>query len=48
MTAFYQELTQESASRVEALRQAQLRLLTQEQYQHPLFWAPYLIVGNWL
>jgi CHAT domain-containing protein len=48
MTGFYQELTQESGSRVEALRQAQLRLLNQKEYQHPLFWAPYLIVGNWL
>jgi len=48
MTAFYKELTQKSGSRVEALRKAQLRLLNQDKYQHPLFWAPYLIVGNWL
>ncbi|NJM49013.1 MAG: CHAT domain-containing protein, partial [Alkalinema sp. RU_4_3] len=35
-------------SRAEALRQAQLSLLKNPQYQLPLFWSPYVLIGNWL
>ena len=32
-----------------ALRQAQLALLRQHPgYQHPHYWAPFVLVGNWL
>ncbi len=45
---FYHNLVQTDANRAEALRQAQLSLLKQKQYQHPYYWAPFVLVGNWL
>ncbi|HEY9598795.1 MAG TPA: CHAT domain-containing protein, partial [Cyanophyceae cyanobacterium] len=48
MTEFYQKLTQDHTSKAEALRQAQLFLLKKTQYVHPFFWAPFVLVGNWL
>ena len=47
MAKFYQELKQPGVSKSEALRRAQLYLLKGE-YEHPLFWAPFVLVGNWL
>jgi len=35
-------------SKAEALRQAQLKLLNDSAYQHPYYWAPFVLVGNWL
>lgn len=48
MATFYQKLTQPDISRAEALRQAQLSLLHNPQYQHPYYWAPFVLLGNWL
>jgi CHAT domain-containing protein len=48
MAEFYRELTQTEVSKAEALRQAQLALLKNAQYQHPFYWAPFVLVGNWL
>jgi len=35
-------------SKAKALQQAQVKLLTDPRYGHPCYWAPYLIIGNWL
>jgi len=35
-------------SKAKALQNAQKTLLKQSRYQHPLFWAPFLLVGNWM
>ncbi len=48
MSQFYQELARTTVSKAEALRQAQLSLLQTPQYQHPRYWAPFVLVGNWL
>ncbi len=48
MAEFYKQLTQPGVSRAEAVRQAQLALLKQPQYQHPFYWAPFLLIGNWM
>ncbi len=48
IAAFYHHLVQRDSNRAEALRQAQLSLLKQKQYQHPYYWAPFVLVGNWL
>jgi len=48
MVNFYDALTQPNMTKTEALRQAQLAILHQENYQHPFFWAAFVIVGNWL
>lgn len=49
MTRFYQELTNPTISKAEALRRAQVALLKNSRYQQkPEIWAPYVLVGNWL
>ncbi len=50
MAEFYQKLTQSgvSMSKAQALREAQLTLLKNPLYNHPYFWAPFVLVGNWL
>lgn len=50
---FYQELKNPEISKAQALRNAQLKLLGDEDspnstYQHPRYWAPYVLLGNWL
>ncbi len=46
MTEFYRQLAAKS-SKAEALRNAQLTLLRNREYQNPYFWAPFVLVGNW-
>lgn len=48
MTEFYNRLTQPNMTKAEALRQAQLALLKQRKYDQPFYWAPFVLVGNWL
>jgi CHAT domain-containing protein len=50
MADFYRTLvrTTPPISKAEALRQAQVRLLKTPGYRAPLYWAPYILVGNWL
>ena len=48
MTQFYQALNQPQVTKADALRQAQLSLLHSPQYQHPFYWASFVLVGNWL
>ena len=45
--AFYQHLGQPGVSRAEALRRAQQAMLQDANYQAPLFWAAYVLVGSW-
>lgn len=48
MVEFYKQLSQTKVTKAEALRQAQLTLLKQPETNHPYFWAPFVMVGNWL
>ena len=48
MSQFYQELSTADVTKAEALRRAQLALLQNPRYRHPVYWAPYVLVGNWL
>ncbi|MBI4780708.1 MAG: CHAT domain-containing protein [Oscillatoriophycideae cyanobacterium NC_groundwater_1537_Pr4_S-0.65um_50_18] len=48
MNRFYQTLINQTQPRAEALRQAQLTLLKTPEYQLPIFWAPYVLIGSWL
>ena len=49
MTEFYRQLVQNpSFSKSQALRQAQLKLVNHPNYNHPSYWAPYVLLGNWL
>ncbi|WP_298921523.1 CHAT domain-containing protein [uncultured Nostoc sp.] len=48
MNEFYQELANKKLTKAEALRRAQLALLQNPKYKRPRFWAPYILLGNWL
>jgi CHAT domain-containing protein len=48
MEAFYRALQMPGVSRARALQQAQLTLLKDPTYADPFFWAPFLVINNWL
>ena len=48
MSDFYRELSDKQLPKAEAVRQAQLTLLKNPWYRHPFYWAPYVLLGNWL
>ena len=49
MTQFYQTLAdQPNLSKAKALQLSQLSLLGQSKFQDPYYWAPFVLVGNWL
>ena len=49
MSEFYTTLTQQPGlQKAAVLRQAQLELLKNSQFQHPYYWAPFVLIGNWL
>ncbi|NJO14858.1 MAG: CHAT domain-containing protein [Thioploca sp.] len=45
---FYQQLQQQNLSKAQALQQAQAKLAQQKKFRHPAYWAPFLLIGNWL
>lgn len=45
---FYVRLKESSLSKAQALRDAQLALLDHPIYRHPSYWAPFLLINNWL
>jgi len=48
MTGFYEALQQPGVSKAQALQRAQLELLQDKRFSHPGYWAPFLMIGNWL
>ncbi len=48
MVRFYTEFKEGGVSKAEAIHRAQKTLLAQPEYQNPYFWAPYILVRNWL
>ncbi len=49
MSELYSNLANQQITKAEALRQAQIKVLQEPQFRrHPFFWAPYVLVGNWL
>ncbi|WP_198525045.1 CHAT domain-containing protein [Kamptonema formosum] len=49
MVKFYQELARDKdVTKAEALSRAQRTLLQDKNYNHPAYWAPYVLIGNWL
>jgi CHAT domain-containing protein len=45
---FYRQLKDPAASKARALQKAQINTLSDPRYRHPGYWAPYLLIGNWL
>jgi len=48
MSKLYAVLGEQNTTKAEAVRQAQLELLRNPQYANPYYWAPFVLVGNWL
>jgi CHAT domain-containing protein len=48
ITDFYEDLKKPGISKARALQQAQLELLEDHRYDHPSYWSPFLLIGNWL
>lgn len=44
---FYRQLRQPEITRAEALRQAQLQMISNVSYNHPAVWSPFILIGNW-
>jgi len=47
MVRFYEQLTTGKSSKAKALQQAQLDLISSRSFDHPFFWAPFILVGSW-
>jgi CHAT domain-containing protein len=45
---FYRELGGRDVSKAEALARAQQRLLAKPRFEHPFYWAGFLLINNWL
>ena len=48
MVEFYKQLRKPGISKAEALRQTQLTFIKHNNFAHPFYWAPFILVGNWL
>ncbi len=45
---FYRQFKDPTLSKAQALRQAQLKVMENPDFQHPIYWAPFLLLNNWL
>lgn len=48
MISLYQNLAKADVTKAESLRSAQISLIRDSAYDHPYFWAPFVLLGNWL
>ncbi len=47
MDEFYEQVKKTSQNKAQILRQAQLKLIKSEKFNHPFYWAPFVLIGNW-
>jgi CHAT domain-containing protein len=45
---FYEAMKSGSVSKARALQIAQTQLIADPRFDHPAYWAPFLLIGNWL
>jgi len=45
---FYRQLTKPGLTKAQAMQNVQKKLISQRRYWHPLYWAPFLVIGNWM
>ena len=48
MANFYRNLGEPGISKAKALQRAQLAMFDDKRFKHPYFWAPFLMIGNWM
>jgi len=44
----YRQLKSKGISKAKALQNAQKMLIAQRKYWHPVYWAPFLLIGSWI
>lgn len=47
MTLFYEGVADKALTKAEAVRQAQVAMIHTAGREHPFFWAPFTLIGNW-
>ena len=47
MTSFYQSLKNNKGQKAQSLRLAQISMIDSDQYSHPFYWAPFVLMGDW-
>jgi len=45
---FYRQLKTRGILKAKALQNAQKILIQKKRYKHPAYWAPFLLIGNWM
>ncbi len=45
--AFYEHLQNQKLTKAQALQEAQKELMKKKDFQHPYYWAPLILIGNW-
>lgn len=45
---FYRQLKTPGLSKAKAMQNVQKKLIAQRRYLHPLYWGPFLVIGNWM
>jgi len=45
---FYQNLTKGGLTKAKALQAAQRGIMADRRHRHPGYWAPFLLIGNWI
>jgi CHAT domain-containing protein len=48
ITEFYKHLKEPNTNKAEAMRQAQITMIANSDFNEPIFWAPFVLVGSWL
>jgi CHAT domain-containing protein len=48
MIEFYSQLKDPANSKAQALQKAQNKLLEDAKFSHPAYWAPFILIGNWM
>jgi CHAT domain-containing protein len=48
ISEFYRKLQNPLVSRAAALQTAQLAVMEDARYEHPGYWAPFVLINNWL
>ncbi len=47
MNSFYENFLKPGTTKAEALRQAQIHIMKNTDFQEPFFWSAFVLVGNW-
>ena len=47
MVDIYRRRERGAQSKIGAVREAQVALMEREEYSHPYYWAPFILMGNW-